>query len=44
MVKALGIIVDRRPEGRPRKRESSAIEKIGCILNLIKKIEGEEEK
>ena len=29
MVEALGIIVDRRPKGRPRKRESETIEKIG---------------
>jgi hypothetical protein len=30
MVEALGIIIDRRPKGRPLKRESKTIEKIGC--------------
>jgi len=45
MVVALGIIIDRRPKGRPRKMESQTIGKIGCIVPiLIKKIEGEEEK
>ena len=45
MVEALGITTDRRPKGRPRKRESKTIEKIGCIwLFLINKINGEEEK
>ncbi|MHC2995414.1 MAG: hypothetical protein IBV53_07945 [Candidatus Atribacteria bacterium] len=28
MVGVLGIIIDRRPKGRPRKRESQSIEKI----------------
>jgi len=41
---ALGIIVDRRPKGRSRKRGNYTIEKIGCAPILIKKIEGEEEK
>ncbi len=31
MVKALGIIIDRRPKGSPRKRENKIIEKIGCV-------------
>ncbi len=31
MVEALGIIIDRRPKGRPRRRESKTIKKIGCI-------------
>jgi len=31
MVETLGIIIDRRPKGRPRKMESQTIEKIGCI-------------
>jgi len=31
MVEALGIIIDRRPKGRPRKKESQTIEKIGCV-------------
>jgi len=44
MVKTLGIIIDRRPKGRPRKMETQTIEKIGCVSILIKKIEGEEEK
>ena len=30
MVETLGIIIDRRPKGRPRKMESWTIEKIGC--------------
>ena len=30
MVEALGIIIDRHPKGRPRKRENYTIEKIGC--------------
>jgi len=30
MVEALGITIDRRPKGRPRKMKSYAIEKIGC--------------
>ncbi len=30
MVKVLDIIIDRRPEGRPRKMENQTIEKIGC--------------
>ncbi len=44
MVEALGIIIDRRPKGRPRKREGYTIGKIGCVSILIRKIEGEEEK
>jgi len=32
MVEALGTIIDRRPEERPRKMESYTIKKIGCIL------------
>ena len=31
MVEALGIIIDRRPKGRPRKRESQAIKKRGFV-------------
>jgi hypothetical protein len=38
MVEVLGIIIDRRPEGRPRKMENYTIEKIGCpYLNYIVK-------
>ena len=37
MVEALGIIIDRRPKEITLKRESQTIEKIGCILILIKK-------
>ena len=44
MVETLGIIIDRRPKGRPRKRENWTIEKIGCVFILIKKIEREDEK
>ena len=34
MVKTLGITItmDRRPKGRPRKRENYTIEKIGCFV------------
>ena len=31
IVEALSIIIDRRPKGRLRKKESLTIEKIGCI-------------
>ena len=31
MVGALGIFIDRRPKGRPCKREILTIEKIGCV-------------
>ena len=31
MVEVLGIIIDIHPKGRPRKRESQTIEKIGYI-------------
>jgi len=31
MVEALGIAIDRRPIGKPRKMESQTIEKIGCV-------------
>jgi len=31
IVEALGIIIDRRPKGRPRKMESQTIEKIGFV-------------
>ena len=31
MVEVLGITIDRRPEGRPRKMGSLTIEKIGCV-------------
>ena len=45
MVEALGIIIDRRPKGRPHKMESYTIEKIGCVVPiLIKKMRGEYEK
>jgi len=45
MVEALGITVDRRPKGRPRKMESQTIEKIGCVVVPISiKIEGGDEK
>ena len=45
MVEALGIIIDRRPKGKPHKMESETIVKIGCVVPiLIKNIEGEEEK
>jgi len=35
MVEALGIAVDRRPKGRPRKMESLTINKIVCVNILI---------
>jgi len=37
MVEALGIIIDKRPKskGRPRKRESQTIKRIGCVPILI---------
>ncbi|GAF91449.1 unnamed protein product [marine sediment metagenome] len=43
MVETLGIIIDRRPKGRPRRMESKTIEKIGCpyfpkVLKIYKKI------
>ncbi len=45
MVEVLGITIDRRIKGRPRKMENQTIEKIGCVVPiLIKKIEEEEEK
>jgi hypothetical protein len=34
MVEALGIIIDRRPKGRPRKMENYTIEKIGCVVSI----------
>jgi len=42
MVEALGIIIDKRPKskGRPRKRESQTIKRIGCVPILIKKTRG----
>ena len=45
MVEALGIIIDRRPKGRPRKNGKLNHRKNRmCCLILIKNIEGEEEK
>ena len=38
MVEALGIIIDRRLKGRPRKMESQTIEKIGVDSIFHKKI------
>ena len=38
MIEALGIIIDRRPKGRPSKIESQTIEKIWCVPILIKKM------
>ena len=35
MIETLGITIDRRPEGRPRKRESQTIEKMGCAVYLF---------
>jgi len=32
MVEALGITIDKRPKGSPRKMESQTIEKIGCVV------------
>ena len=32
MVEALGITIDRRPKGRPRKMENYTIEKIGYVV------------
>ena len=32
MIEALGIIIYRRSKGRPRKRESYTIEKIGYVV------------
>jgi len=37
MVETLGITIDRRPKGIPRKVKSQAIEKIGCVLILLLK-------
>jgi hypothetical protein len=37
MVEILGIIIDRRPKRRPRKREKQIIEKIGCTYFKKKK-------
>lgn len=34
MVEVLGIIVDRRPKGKPHKMESQTIEKIGCVASF----------
>jgi hypothetical protein len=31
---ALGIAIGRRPKGRPRKRESYTIDKIGCVSHF----------
>ena len=36
MIKALGIIIDRRLKGRPRKMENQTIEKIGCVPIIFK--------
>ena len=36
MVDTLGITIDRRPKGRPRKMESYTIEKIECVTILVK--------
>ena len=44
MVEALGVIIDKRPKGRPCKVENYTIEKIGCIPILINKIDEKEEK
>ena len=44
MVETLGITIDRRPKGRPRKMESQTIKNRMCCPILIKNIEGEEEK
>ena len=38
MVEALGITVDRRPKGRPRKMENYTIEKIGCVVPIFQKL------
>ena len=38
MVEVLGIIIYRRPKGKPHKMESQTIDKIGCVSILIKKI------
>ncbi len=35
IVKALGIIIDRRPKGRPRKIESQTIEKTGFLFSKV---------
>ncbi len=35
MVEALGIIIDRRPKGRPRKMESQTIEKTGFLFSKV---------
>ncbi|MEA2086481.1 MAG: hypothetical protein U9O91_00050 [Candidatus Caldatribacteriota bacterium] len=36
MVEVLSITMDRRPKGRPRKKESQTIEKIGCAYFNLK--------
>ena len=35
MVETLGITVDRRPKGRPRKMESQTIEKTGFLFSKV---------
>ena len=35
MVEALGIIIDIRPKGRPRKMESQTIEKTGFLFSKV---------
>ena len=44
MIEVLGITVDRRLKGRSSKMERWAIEKIGYVSILIRKIERKEEK
>ncbi len=38
MVEALGIIIDRPPKRRPRKRESQTLEKIECVPIFYQRI------
>ena len=35
MIEALGITLDRRLKGRPRKMENQTIEKIGCVVPIL---------
>ena len=38
LIETLGIIINRRSKGRPRKRENYTIEKIGCVVPIFQKL------
>jgi hypothetical protein len=44
MVEALGIIIYRRPKGRPRKMENYTIEKIGCVVPIFLLLETKQKR